>query len=230
VVSVAGTALITAGPLVLDPLFNRFTPLPAGPLRDDVLELAERAGVRVGEVYEVDASRRTTAINAYVTGLGPTKRVVLYDTLIEGFSPDETRLVVAHELAHVRHRDVPRGLAFLALVAPPALLAVALLADELTGGDERAVVPALALAAGLVSAPVGVCGRALSRAVERRADTYALELTGTPDAAIAFERRVAVRNLVDPDPPRWARLLLGTHPAIVERLGIAEAHRQAGAA
>ena len=85
------------GPVVLDPVFNRFTPLADGSTRDDVLEIAGKAGLEVGEVYEVDASRRTTAANAYVTGIGRTKRVVLYDTLLKDFTPAETRLVVAHE-------------------------------------------------------------------------------------------------------------------------------------
>ena len=118
--AVAGFALVFTylGPVVLDPVFNKFTPLPAGATRDDVLELARKAGVDVGEVYEVDASRRTTAANAYVTGIGHTKRVVLYDTLLKDFTPAETRLVVAHELGHVRYRDVPHGLLWLALVAP----------------------------------------------------------------------------------------------------------------
>ena len=106
-----GAVLAALAPVVLDPIFNDFTPLPEGETRADVLELARAAGVKVGEVYSVDASRRTTAANAYVTGLGPTKRVVLFDTLLDRYSRDEVRMVVAHELAHVRHRDVPRGVA-----------------------------------------------------------------------------------------------------------------------
>ena len=98
----------TSAPVVLDPMFNRFTPLPAGDdARRTCSTLARKAGVEVGEVYEVDASRRTTAANAYVTGLGRTKRVVLYDTLLKDFTPAETRLVVAHELGHVRHQRRP---------------------------------------------------------------------------------------------------------------------------
>src|SRR5918995_1564648 len=96
VVVAFGAITTYAGPVVLDPLFNDFKRLPAAELRSDVLELARKAGVDVGEVYEVDASRRTTAANAYVTGFGQTKRVVLYDNLIEDFKPAETRLVVAH--------------------------------------------------------------------------------------------------------------------------------------
>ena len=112
--------IVYPSPVVIDPVFNKFDELPQGELRSEVLELAERAGVDVGEVYRVDASRRTTGANAYVAGLGHTKRVVLYDNLIEDFTPDEVRSVVAHELAHVKHDDVPRGLLWLALVAPPA--------------------------------------------------------------------------------------------------------------
>src|SRR4051794_41742022 len=123
-----------AGPVVLDPIFNRFTALPPGQTRSDVLELAEAAGVDVGEVYEVDASRRTTAANAYVNGLGHTKRVVLYDTLLERFTRDEVRLVVAHELGHVRYRDVTHGLLWLALVTPLGLFAVKRLAEALGRG------------------------------------------------------------------------------------------------
>src|SRR4051794_32897889 len=154
----AGFGVLTTwlGPVVLDPIFNRFTPLPEGEARADVLELAQRAGVEVGEVYEVDASRRTTAANAYVNGIGATKRVVLFDTLLRDFSRDEVRLVVAHELGHVRHRDVPRFLAFTALAAPAALLAIAQVTKRLLPEAEAAgprTVPAGALPGVLVGAP-----------------------------------------------------------------------------
>jgi STE24 endopeptidase len=109
--------------VLLDPVFNDYTPLPEGETRSDVLHLARAAGVGVKGIYSVDASRRTTAANAYVTGLGPTKRVVLFDTLLDRYGRDEVRVVVAHELAHVRHRDVPRGVAYAAIVAPGLALA-----------------------------------------------------------------------------------------------------------
>jgi STE24 endopeptidase len=224
----AGVLFATAGPVVLDPLFNRFTPLADGQARDDVLELAAAAGVRVGEVYAVDASRRTTAANAYVAGLGATKRVVLFDTLLESFSRDELRLVVAHELAHVRFRDVPRGLAFLGIVAPGALLAVAettaALSGEATPGPRT--VPALALAAGLVAPPLALAGNRLSRAVERRADRFALALTDAPEPFVSFERRITLRNVADPDPPRWLTAVLSTHPPTLERIGAALAYER----
>ena len=210
-----GTALSYLAPVVLAPMFNRFTDLPPGPARDDVLELAGQAGLNVGRVLEVDGSRRTTAANAYVTGLGRTKRVVLYDTLIADFTRAETRLVVAHELAHVRHRDIHRQLAFLALTAPAAAFAVARLAGP------SPTLPGLTAASAAVLAPLGIAGNRLSRAVERRADAYALQATGDSDAFIDFQRRITLKNVADPDPPRLAQLLLGTHPTTLERMGLA---------
>ena len=228
--SVAVGALIAAiAPVVLDPVFNDFDPLGEGPLRADVLELAGAAGVKVGEVYSVDASRRTTAANAYVTGLGPTKRVVLFDTLIDRYDRDQVRVVVAHELAHVRHRDVLRSVAYAGLVAPAAALSIQRLSWSLS--RERgtpAALPALALAATLVSAPVAVIGNRLSRAVERRADAYSLELTGEADAFVSFERQIALQNVADLDPPGWITALLATHPATAERIGLALSYRTPG--
>src|SRR5581483_1612884 len=138
-------------PVLLDPVFNKFEPLPDGELRGEVLELAARAGVEVGEVYRVDASRRTTAANAYVTGLGRTKRVVLFDTLLRDFPPAEVRSVVAHELSHVRHRDVQRALAWLALAAPAGMQLAQHLTERMAGRrHDPSMLPALSLAAGIV--------------------------------------------------------------------------------
>jgi STE24 endopeptidase len=222
--SVAVAVVITVvGPVLLDPIFNDFTALPDGELRREVLALAERAGVQVGEVFEVDASRRTSAANAYVNGLGASRRVVLYDTLLSSFTPAEARSVVAHELAHVRYRDVPRLLIYLGLVAPGATRAIARLAERLERSTAPGL-PAIALAGGVVSGALGVVSRQLSRAVERRADAFSLELTGEPDAFVSFEQRITRQNLADPNPPRWLSALFGTHPSIVERIGIAAAY------
>jgi Zn-dependent protease with chaperone function len=221
-----GGAFAALAPVVLDPLFNDFTPLPEGETRADVLALAQAAGVTVGEVYSVDASRRTTAANAYVTGLGPTKRVVLFDTLLDRYNRDEVRIVVAHELAHVRGRDVPRSLAFAAAVAAPAALCVQQLSWLLSPERESAAaLPALALAAGAVSAPIGIIGGRLSRALERRADDFSLELTGAAEAFVSFERTIALQNVADLAPPWWVRKLLASHPSTAERIGAAVAHR-----
>ena len=223
--AVTGFAVLVLylSPVVIDPLFNRFEALPAGELRSDVLRLADRAGVDVGEVYSVDASRRTTAINAYVGGLGHTKRVVLYDNLIEGYPEEQVRSVVAHELGHVKHSDIPRGLLWVAIVALPGMLVVQRLTEAIDGRSGRpSALPALALSLGLVSFALTCAGNALSRPVEASADSYALELTGDPEGFIALERSLALRNLGDPDPPALFHTLFGTHPTTVERIGIGE--------
>jgi STE24 endopeptidase len=219
-----GALLALLGPIALAPIFNDFDPLPEGETRSDVLELAVAAGVSVGEVYAVDASRRTNAANAYVTGLGPTKRVVLFDTLLDRYGRDEVRGVVAHELAHVRYRDVRRSIAYAAIVAGPAALATARLSRLLAAqaGTPEAL-PGLALLAALVSTPVAVSSSRLSRAIERRADAFSLELTRAPEAFISFERRIVLQNLADIDPPRWLQALLASHPSTAERIGAAVA-------
>jgi len=230
VVVAFGVITIYAGPVVLDPLFNTFKALPAGEVRSDVLELARKAGVDVGEVYEIDASRRTTAANAYVTGLGQTKRVVLYDTLIENFSRDELRLVVAHELGHVHYDDVRMGLLYLAIVAPFGMLAVARLTGRLAPEDAAggpALLPALALSVTIMATTITTVSNAYSRAIESRADAFSLRATGQPEPFISFERRLTLRNLSDPDPPDWLTFLLSTHPPAIERIGIGVAYERA---
>jgi len=217
-------------PVVIEPLFNRFTPLPAGTTRTEVLDLAGRAGVQVGQVYVVDASKRTTGANAYVAGLGATKRVVLYDTLLRDFPPGQVRLVVAHELGHVHHSDVPRGLLWVAIVAPFGMLAVARLAERIGPDDWRArpatAVPAVALALALVVTATTTISNQLSRRVEARADFFSLQLTRDPKTLIAFQQRIARANVSNPDPPGWASFLLGTHPPTLERIGAAVAFEE----
>jgi STE24 endopeptidase len=231
-----GVVTIWLWPVVIDPVFNDFDRLPRGRLRSEVLELARKADVKVGEVYRVDASRRTTAVNAYVGGIGPTKRVVLYDNLIDDFSPDQVRQVVAHELGHQKHRDLYRGLLWLAIVAPAGVYLVQRLAEafgrrEGLGDPGRrpgpAALPAIALAVSLVSLALGSASNVLSRQVEARADAFSLELTRDPAAHIALERELAERNIMDPDPPAVLQALFGTHPTTVERIGIGEAWARA---
>jgi STE24 endopeptidase len=229
VVLSAGFAYVS--PIVLDPIFNKFEALPEGQLRSDVLRLAGESGVDVGQVYRIDASRRTTGVNAYVTGIGHTKRVVLYDNLIERFDRDQINSVVAHELAHVRNRDVPRGLLWIAIVAPAAAFLIQRLSERMARpearmGEGRAqttalAVPAVALAFALVSFAVQSASNSMSRAVERSADAYALNLTEDPAAFIALERSLTVDNFGDPDPPAALHVLFGTHPTTVDRIGAA---------
>jgi STE24 endopeptidase len=229
---VVGAALFTwVAPVVLAPLFNKFEPLPAGRARSDVLELASKAGVDVGQVYRVDASRRTTAINAYVNGLGSSKRVVLYDTLLNDLNRGERRAVVAHELGHVHGHDIQRGLLFVAVVTPLALIFVSGMARAIAGRrgaqpGQPAYLPALALAIAATLFVIGIAGNQLSRAVEARADTFSLELTDDPKGMIELQQQLADRNLSDPDPPGVYTFLFGTHPPAIDRIGAALAWQQ----
>jgi Zn-dependent protease with chaperone function len=236
---IGGTVLVVGAaavftwlaPVVLAPVFNRFEPLPPGSVRSEVLGLGRRAGVKIGEVYRVDASRRSTAINAYVDGLGSTKRVVLYDNTIRELSPAALRSVIAHELGHVEGNDIPRGLLFVLLVAPLGVLFAQLATGSLarrSGDDPRspAALPALALSVALAAFVLGVPGNRLSRAIEARADAFALELTRDPRAFIDLQQHLAIANLSDPEPPAALQAVFGTHPTTMERIGSAVAYER----
>ena len=229
---VAGAAIITwLAPVVIAPLFNKFDELPPGQARSDVLELARKAGVDVGHVYEVDASKRTTAINAYVNGLGSSKQVVLYDTLIHDLDQGERRAVVAHELGHVHGNDIQRGLLFVAIVTPLSLVFISLMAGGIARGrgvrpGTPAFLPAFALAIAATSFVIGIPGNQLSRAVEARADTFSLQLTNDPHGMIELQQQLADRNLADPNPPGIFTVLFGTHPSATDRIGAAVAWEQ----
>jgi STE24 endopeptidase len=228
-VVVLSAVFVSYSPVLIDPLFNKFTKLPDSPLRSEILALAHKDGIDVGEVYKIDASRRTTGANAYVNGIGHTKRVVLYDTLLKDFTPAETRLVIAHELGHVHYRDVPHGLLYLLLVTPGGMWAAALLTRRLAPDEGRpgpSSLPALGLAIGVVALGVGTISNQLSRRIEARADSFSLRVTGEPEPFIAFERGIALRNIADPDPPRWLTFLMATHPPTVDRIGIARAYER----
>jgi STE24 endopeptidase len=218
-------------PLVVEPLFNRFRPMPEGELRGALLELAARDAVAVREVLVADASRRTTALNAYVSGFGATRRIVAYDTLLTAAAPREVELVVAHELGHVKHRDVPRGTVLGALGAAVAVAVLGWLTslDPLLRAagvpdvaDPRSL-PLLAACAALLGALGGPPQAAVSRRIEARADRHALDLTGDPQQFIAMQRRLALTNVADVDPPRVLELLFATHPSTARRIAAARA-------
>ncbi len=206
-VVVVGAVTVWLAPIVIAPLFNKFTPLPpSSSARTQVIDLARRAGVDVGNVYRVDASRRVTSLNAYVDGIGSSKRVVLYDNLIHGSDRAQLESVVAHELGHVKHDDILRGLAFVALIAPLGVLFVRQLADRFLrrSGIEAgstAALPAYALGLFVASLALGTVGNQLSRRVEASADSFALGLTHDPHSFIALQRKLTISNVGDPSPP-----------------------------
>lgn len=225
-------ALVVLGsfvyPLVVEPLFNKFKPLPDGELRSSIFALADQEGVRIDDVLVADASRRTTTLNAYVSGFGSTRRVVVFDTLVETLPRDEALSVVAHELAHAAHGDVLIGTALGALGGATGIGLLGLLVTTGTGrrrgslADPRVVPLVLALSvwATLVASPLQ---NAISRQIETRADVDALTTTGDPAAFIEMQRTLALRSLSDPTPPALIQWWWGSHPTTLERVAIARA-------
>jgi STE24 endopeptidase len=218
-------------PVVIEPLFARVTPMPEGPLRRDLLELAARDGVAVRDVLVADASRRTTALNAYVSGLGSTRRVVVHDTLLDRGRDDEVRAVVAHELGHVVAHDVRTGTVLGAAGAALAVVAAAvalswsavLALGHVTSVTDPAVVGLLLVGgawAGLLSAPLQ---SAVSRRVECRADQHCLDLAAAPAPVASMHRALAVTNLGSLRPPRVLHLWFGTHPTSPQRIAAVRA-------
>jgi STE24 endopeptidase len=219
-------ALTFLWPLVVAPLFNRFTALEPGPVRTRVLELAADAGVDVGEVYVIDASRRSTIENAYVAGFGSSKRMVLYDTLLEAGDLDETSFIVAHELGHQVENHVYKNVALTAagLFVGFGVLYVLAGTESMwawagaSGISDLRALPLLLLfllIGNLIALPVE---NTISRAHERRADAIALELTGDPDSAVRVFRRLAFANLADLRPAPAVEWALFSHPSIPERI------------
>ena len=216
-VAAPGAALLAlllgfVAPVVLEPLFNRFRPLADADLAGAIFALAERAGVPVRDVLVSDASRRTRKHNAYVSGLGRTRRVVLFDTLLREATRPELEIVVAHELGHRRNRDVLKG----TLLSMAGAAAAVLLAWPLDPTPRH--VPLLLFAIGMLELAGVPLFAAFSRRLERRADRFAVELTRDPAAFEAAFRRLARANLSDLDPPRLAYALIFTHPTPPERI------------
>jgi STE24 endopeptidase len=221
-VGIAAVFLVVQ-PVVVQPLFNRFEPLRDRALASEIEELGRELGVDIDDVLVADASRRTTTANAYIAGLGPTRRVVLYDTLFDGrFTDGEIRFVAAHELAHVERRHLWKGLAWFALLAVPGVFLLAWVSDRLGGLGPRLVPLGLAFAFAwiLVTQPLA---NAVSRRYEAEADWLALEATQDPESGVALDRNFVRTGLADPEPPAWVTFLYGTHPTPMQRIAMADA-------
>ena len=233
-VAAPGAALLALvlgliAPIVFERLFNRFRPLPDEGLAGELRELSVQAGVPVRTMLVSDASRRTRTHNAYVSGLGPTRRLVVFDTLLADVPRDELRVVVAHELGHRRFRHVAAGTVLaMAGAAAAVLILWALLswpglvsAAGASGAGDPRVVPLVLLVLlvlGVLALPFETW---VSRRWERTADRFALKLTGDGAAFERVFRRLARANLSDLDPPRLLYLLLFTHPTPPERIAAA---------
>lgn len=221
-------AMTQLAPVLLMPLFYKFRPLEDAELVARLTRLAESAGAKVRGVYVMDMSSRTTAANAMLTGLGATRRIILGDTLLSNYTYDEIETVLAHELAHHVHNDLPKGLAAEAAILLASMGAAALLlnwgvpAFGFRGIDDVAALPLFIVAlavVGIVAMPVG---NFLTRQMERAADRYAIRITGKPRAFRSVMLKLAGQNLADAEPPAWVRVLFQSHPTIAERVASAE--------
>jgi STE24 endopeptidase len=210
-----------AYPVLVEPRFNDFTSMPAGALRDDFMQLAAQDGVPVKDVLVADASKRTTAVNAYVSGFGSTRRLVVYDTLLKDTPPAQVRLVVAHELGHAAEHDVLHGTIIGVLGAAFAVTLLRLLLGARMADPRRtALLLALIVAGTTLASPVQ---NLVSRRIEARADYHSLHLTNDPKDFVAMQHDLAVTNISGLDPSRWRYWLFATHPTAPERIAMGRA-------
>jgi Zn-dependent protease with chaperone function len=222
-------------PVVIDPLFNQFTPLHDQQLKTKILALAERAGIPGRKVYEVDKSKQTKTLNAYVNGFGASQRIVLWDTTLQAMSEDEILYVMGHEMGHYKLAHIWKGIA-LSSLGSFALLWIAFRIANASvrrygarwGFRELHDPASLPLLLGILMALVFVSqpiSNAVSRRIENEADVFGLEITHDNDAAARAFLKLGAQNKSNPDPPAWIRLALYTHPTLADRVRLALAYR-----
>lgn len=218
--------LINLAPILIMPLFNKFIPLGEEhkDLADRLLKLAERANTKVQGVFKFDMSKRTKSANAALTGIGNTRRIILGDTLINEFSPDEVETVLAHELGHHVNRDIPVLVTFGILSTTLGLFLASLglnwAIDQfgfLSPADVAAL-PALGLIFGAYDLLTMPLNNAVSRWRENMADDYALNSTAKKEAFASAFTRLANQNLGDVDPEKWVVFMFYSHPPLGERI------------
>jgi Zn-dependent protease with chaperone function len=236
----AGTLpVIVAGallePVVVDPLFNQFTPLAEGRLKHEILALADRAGIPARNVYVADKSAQTKKYNAYVNGIGASQRIVLWDTMLEGMREDEILFVMGHEMGHYRLHHVWKGLALVGLLGIVLFTLTAAIVRRaiarwgrrwhISEAHDVASLPLLVLTLSLVSFLAQPLVNAVSRRFEHEADVYALELTHANDSGARAFIALASQNRSNPEPPRLVELVLFSHPPLVDRIRFAIGYR-----
>ncbi|MEX1127163.1 MAG: M48 family metalloprotease [Vicinamibacterales bacterium] len=224
----AATVLLTTlAPVLLFPLFYTFTPLDRPQLTGRLVALSTRAGVPVLGVYAWGLGAKTRRANAALVGSGATRRILLSDTLLAEYSDDEIEVILAHEIAHHVHHDIRNGilLEFGLLLAASCAASAALLAWwhplGLSGPADPAGMPLLLLAGGAVTLAAAPLVHAFSRANERRADRFALALTGLREPFVSAMRRLGAQNLIEEEPSRLTVWLFHTHPPIEQRVAAA---------
>lgn len=222
--------LANLAPVLIAPIFNKYVPLGEehAELAERLIKLAERANTKVKGVFKFDMSRRTKSANAALTGIGNTHRIVLGDTLISEFTPDEIETVLAHELGHHVHKDIPLLMAFGTVVTLIGLYLASLAMNWVVGYfgfasvADPAAMPALELMLGAYGLILMPLENAVSRWRERMADEYALHATGKNEAFASAFTRLANQNLGEVDPERWVVVMFYSHPPLGERIEMAK--------
>jgi STE24 endopeptidase len=223
--------LTRLAPVVLLPLFYRTKPLERESLRDRLVALSQRAGVPVLGVYEWSLGEKTTRANAALVGAGRTRRILLSDTLLANYTEDEIEVILAHEMGHHVHGDIVKGLGTELILLLAAFYAASTAVARwwpslgLTGPADVAGLPILLLAGGAVSLAATPLVNALSRFNERRADRFALGLTGRPASFVSAMKRLATQNMAEEHPSRAALWLFHSHPPFEQRIRAAQAYR-----
>ena len=221
-------------PIVIAPLFNTFTPLektPQAGLRPGIEAMAGRAGLGVREVLVMDASRQSRHTNAYFAGFGPTRRIVLYDTLVKSHPADEVESILGHEIGHWQHGHIAKGIVLGALGSLIGFFVLSRILTwavgrppfELRSPADPAGLPLILLLSVLGSWLALPVASAVSRHFERQADDASLELAGRPGVFIEAEKRLARDNIGNVAPAPFNVWLFASHPPAVERIERAEA-------
>ena len=208
-------------PLIIDPLFYQFKTLENEEMHSSILKMASEAGIEVEDVLIADASRRTTKVNAYFTGMGRTKRIVIFDNLLDEFSNEETLAVIAHEMGHWKHSHIPKGVILGAVGVFLGFFLLQMLLNEMgTGASIRSLILAMLFFSlfSFVSLPFR---NAFSRFFERQADVEAIRLTGEPYTVVMLEQNLARANLAEVNPHPFVKFVLYTHPPVLERIELA---------
>lgn len=225
--------LANLAPILLLPLFYKLTPLPDGDVKQRALALAAQAHTRVRGIYSMNMSAKTTAANAAVMGLGNTRRIVIGDTLLNNYTADEIEVVLAHELGHQVHRDIPQLIAVQSVTMLGGLYLVNLALHTVVGAfpayhglSDPATMPLVAAVLGVFGLVILPLTNGFSRIVERRADGYALESTGKVDAFIGAMTRLANQNLSELNPNPLIEFFLYNHPSIGNRLAFARTYAE----
>jgi STE24 endopeptidase len=218
-------------PVVLMPIFFRFRPLDRPALTERLLSLASRARTNVVGIFEWQLGDRTKKANAALAGIGKTRRILVSDTLLATHSDEEIEVILAHELSHHVHRDLWTALVLESLLILFGFLAadrvLGASADwlQLTGKSDIAAIPLVALVCGIASFVLRPIAHAVSRAHERRADRYALDMTQNPAAFVSAMKRLSAQNMAEETPSRLVEWMFHSHPPMSAR--IAAAHRWA---